>query len=72
METIEMQYIHLCDDVPVDAEYCPHCGSPEPYAELAYYLIECAMVEIKAEAATRSQAVRSPGKVLPGLTAAVA
>ena len=72
MRTIEMEFIHMCDDVPIDARFCPHCGAENPYAELAFYLIKCAIAEIKAEAETQSPAVRSPGKVLPGLTAAVA
>lgn len=46
---IEYCYAHACHDVPTDAAFCPHCGCPDPYAEIAVLLIEQAMEEIRSE-----------------------
>lgn len=40
METVDYSYVHACNGVPRDAKFCPHCGQPDPFAELAGVLIE--------------------------------
>lgn len=49
MRDVEYTYVHACKDVPLTARYCPHCGDPEPFAELAYLLIERALADVRAE-----------------------